>query len=224
MVPLAAAAQAGTAGIAAAAAGCSVGAAVGSAGEGGKTMRWQRRYSGWWRSGGRDLPRVKSPRTIGLPSGHRSLFPPHCFGSARSAARAGRGAYLISTSLPVAASFTTRRTHGGGVMGRRSCARISSCLVVVVVVVGCMYLIAEPAHSRAHRLLLHFEGVNPAIIATALALRAGVVLLGRRGGRGDHGAVCDWRRDGSGGGSGGGDARHGEWWLVQRVRVVVVRV
>ena len=80
-----------------------------------------------------------------------------------------RNAYLISTSFSVMASFTTSLTHGGGVIGRRSC-QIPSARFAPRVTINAnrAHLIAKATHSRTYRLLVDLETVYPPIHPTRL--------------------------------------------------------
>jgi hypothetical protein len=70
--------------------------------------------------------------------------------------------YLQSTSLPVFSSMMTSRTHGGGVMGRRSWQDVSARGALnlgVQLYIGADYFITEATHAGAFGLLHYLESI-----------------------------------------------------------------
>ena len=73
--------------------------------------------------------------------------------------------HSAGTSRPVVMSVITRRTHGGGVTGRRSCG---SGELLSILSQDMAYLVAEAAHTSADGLL----GDDKATLSVSFSLKA----------------------------------------------------
>lgn len=117
-------------------------------------MTWGMYMAGRSTGGGYEVVVLLEMLTVGAPLLWRTRLTSRApSASQRSTVRTKKvlSMSLASMGLPVAASHTIRRTHGGGVMGRRSWRgsvgrrRLSG---------GEAHLVAEAAHARADGLLL----------------------------------------------------------------------
>lgn len=98
--------------------------------------------------------------------------------SSGSCIREGRATpqtHLMSTSFPVVASLTTSLTHGGGVIGRRSCGNPLA-RGLFQHHESSPYLVPKTTHPSPDGLLLHFQTVD-AISITSTRLRLRRLLL-----------------------------------------------
>lgn len=101
-------------------------------------------------------------RRIDLTASTQTFSSGSCIREGRETPRT----HLMSTSFPVVASLTTSLTHGGGVIGRRSCENPLA-RDLFRRHERSPHLVPEATHSSPDGLLLHFQTVDAISITSA---------------------------------------------------------